>query len=518
MDEATIVAPPRLVQEIQGLLITTVSGFLQARLKILSAENMRFLCEPWVHFFVHSALHRTELHGLPSSRTRDVANYPPERTVPGDTLSFFEYFRTPQYRQYLDATLTGEEAALDCRAEVHLLGETPNRLASTVCYKPCFPRDFRYRLQLYSLGRIGFLQDKAIPFETPTDWALRARLAAAIRAVLAQQPTELADWLAERAAELCPKSLLEHLPTNYAEKLHSAPRQALFSADAWHIIDDWKVYALAQKNRHGARWIGAPNALSHGSLAVFWQREFEISVLDTYLTWGWIAPTSVHCQLIQFNSPHFAGRTQPQPVRTIHNQGILISAAARPRHLLEYPYTPERFGHYLTTQLDLATAAHTLSGQPVAIRTRPRDLGWDVKTMVQALGLPQVTLEFQEGKFSERLAQSKLHICDNCSTTIAESLWANHPTLILINEDYFQIPPAAAPEYAKLASVGIFHQDKETLFHHLVMMGNNIDAWWSSPQTQQAISDFLQQQGRTGSTITVWKQALLTPVPNFNSA
>lgn len=511
MTDVPILMPPAHVLDVQALLIDAICRFMQRRVPALSTQHLRFLCEPWAHFFVHSALHRAERHGRPPPEGRDVVTHRVDRMVPGDTLAFFEYFRSPQYRLYLDTTLTGKTATLSCcRAEVHVLSGEASRLASTVCFKPCFPRDFRYRLQFYSLGRLGCVPDKSVSVAVAPDWPLRAELAAALRAALAPRHPELAGWLAACAAELYPKSLLEHLPANFAAKCACRSRRALFSADAWHIIDDWKVYALAQKMCHQARWIGAPNALSHGSLAVFWQREFEIGVLDSYLTWGWTAPAPPGGQLLPFYAPHFAGWSQAAPAHISSNTGILISAAARPQHLLEYPYTPERFERYLQTQLSLATQAYALTGQPVAIRTRPRDLGWDVLAMVQALSVPQVTLEFQQGKFSKRLAQCRLHICDNCSTTIAESLWANHPTLVLITEDYFQLRPEAAAEYDALAQAGIFHTSQASLLAQLERLeGNRLEAWWLAAATQQAVQRFLARQGRTGSGLRDWKKALL---------
>ena len=510
MADAESLVPPARVLELQAVLIDATCRFLQQRVPALSEQQLRFLCEPWAHFFVHSALHRAELHGQAPAPGHDLAFYGADRAVPGDTLAFFEWFRSQSYRCYLDAKLAGQEGTLNCRTEVYVLGGEASALAATVCFKPCFPRNFKYLLHFYSLGRVGFMPDQPVYVAVRPDWTLRVELAACLRKALALGHPALADWLARCAAELCPKSLLEHLPVNFAAKCHSRARRALYSADAWHIIDDWKVYALAQKTRHQAHWIGAPNALSHGSLAVFWQREFELGVLDRYLTWGWAAPAHTGKEIVPFYSPHLAGCSQAKPVHTADKTGILISAAARPQHLLEYPYTPDRFERYLQTQLALASEAHTLTGQPVAIRTRPRDLGWDVQAMVEALGVPQVTLEFQKGKFSERLAQCRLHICDNCSTTIAESLWANHPTLVLITEDYFQIRPEATADYDALGRAGVLYTHPASLLTQLERLeGSRLEDWWLADATQQAVQRFLARQGRTGSGLGDWKKALL---------
>ncbi len=435
--------------------------------------------------------------------------------MPGDTSSFVEYLRTPSYQKYIDATLIGELEEFDGRTAVHQFQTNLPRYADTIAFISCLPRRFRYLLQIYSLGKIRHMDNTPTSVILDTDWNARQSLSDEVHKSLLKNSVPAATWLSARVKELFPKSLLENLPENFRQKLSLPARKALFSGDGWQVIDDWKIYALAQKVRHQTRWIGSPNAVGHGILAVFWQRDFEISHLDTYLTWGWSRPSDTHATVIPFYCPNFAGQRGSAPARTDPIYGVLISSAARPQHLLEYPYTPDRFERYLRTQLNLADAVQKMSRRPVSIRTRPRDLGWDLRQMVQSLGNSGVSLEFQQGKFTDRLRRSWLHICDNCSTTIVESLWANHPTLILISEDYFQIAPSARDDFELLASVGIFHKDKESLLNQMSQLRNDLDSWWSAPTTQSAIVAFLSRQGRGGGGLQSWKRALLANAPDL---
>ncbi len=499
-----IALPPPHVVRIEALMLGAVRRHLQDHNPVLTHQQADFLCAPWVHFFTHSALHRLEGFGAPARAGVDQGRSGP----PGDTLAFMEFFRTPAYREHLDRTLAGDPGRVECRTSLHVL--TPRlRGGGTLAFMSCLPRGFRYMLPLLSAGRIRFLDNKPQSVEVATDSARRASLSRQVQQALSTDLPHAAAWLGARAGELFPKSLLENLAPNLQAKGTLPPWRTLFSADGWQIIDDWKVYALAQKISHGTSWTGAPNAISHGSLAVFWQREFEITHMDRYLTWGWSRPGAAH--VLPFYSPHFAGQRQCQPARAAAGHGLLVTSAARPQHLLEYPYTPERFEHYLRTQLDLADRAQRLTGQPVTIRTRPRDLGWDLQSMVQSLGNDEVTLEFQSGKFAERLRQSRVHICDNCSTTIAESLWANHPTLILIDGGYFQLHPDARREYAGLETAGVFHTSTASLLRQLESIQTNVTGWWEQAATQQAVREFLHRQGRDGSALSDWRRALLAP-------
>lgn len=522
MTDQDLILPPAPVVELEVSIRAAICQHLATLGLDLPTRQLEFLCAPWAHFFTHSAMHRLELGGGASPQPRAAQTGPlphAVRAVPGDTLAFMEFFRTPPYRKYLDATLAGQDGEFTGRTAVYVFAEHLPARARTVTFISCLPRKFRYLLQLFSLGRIRDLENKPASLDVAADWAARQALADRVYEALLPRFPQAAAWLSARVQELFPKSLLENLPASFSQKLALPARQTLFSADGWQIIDDWKIYALAQKVRHQAHWIGSPNAVGHGSLAVFWQREFEIGHLDTYLTWGWSRPSGTHAKVVPFYCPNFAGQRGSAPARTDPAHGVLISSAARPQHLLEYPYTPDRFERYLGTQLNLADAVQKMTRGPVSIRTRPRDLGWDLRQMVQSLGNPGVTLEFQQGKFTERLRRSWLHICDNCSTTIVESLWANHPTLILISEDYFQIAPGAREEFALLASVGIFHQDKESLLNQVSRLNDRLDSWWRAPATQSAVMAFLSRQGRGGGGLRSWKRALLANAPDrLNSA
>lgn len=501
-----IITPKSIVIQIEKLLIDEICAFIGKKNSHLSKDELQFLCEPWIHFFTHSIIHRLEITQEKASFGKNLTS-PSKHCVPGDTIAFLEFLRSSHYSKFIDDILLGINTEPKCRSEIFLLNSRLPFLAKTVCFKPCFPRNFRYSLNFFSLGRIGFLHNKYRPEIIDVDWSARKELEDSVTSVLHNIYPKFAHQIANFVSRLFPKSLLENLPENFKKKSKDKKRNALYSADGWHTDDDWKIYALAQKKIHKTHWIGAPNAISHGSLAIFWQREFELKMLDFYLTWGWNTEEN-KSKITPFYSPHFAGLEQERPVHTTNNSGILITTAARPLHTLEYPYTPERFKNYLKTQMSLAKQIQIKTNELISIRTRPNDLGWNLIEMVRNLDSKYINLEFQNGKFKNRLAKCKLHICDNCSTTIAESFWANHPTLIIITNDYFQVHPNSSIEYKKLFNAGIFHKSIDSLLDQLDRIINNLDQWWTSAEVQSAISFYLNRQAKAGGSLLEWKKAL----------
>lgn len=506
--------PTELIR-VETAILDSLCEFLHRRSPELSPQALSFLCAPWVHYFVHGLWHRLENAGDNIAENSDTADSKFCTEPPGDTLSFMELSRTNEYCAYIDATLAGTTAGFTCRTQVNALKfDRLARTADTIGFQTCLPSQFRHLLSWSSLGKIRFLDDRPEAVAIAQDPSSRSALRQHIHEALHKLPRAWATWIAYLAQALFPRSLLENLSDRIRRLQNLPPCDFLFSANGWPLIDDWKIYALLQQARHGTRLIGSPHAIGHGCLADFWQREFELSHLDTYLTWGWDrSQRSEAIQLIPFYTPYFAGRKQARPQPSRHADGVLISSAARPPHLLEYPYTPRKFEHYLNTQLQIADQVQKLTQATLAIRTRPRDLGWNLKEKVAALGNPKVRLEFQEGKFQDRLQASWIHICDNCSTTIVDSLMANHPTLILITGDYFEISASANPEFEYLAEAGIFHRTPASLMQQLDRVQADIASWWSSHATQNSISRFLMIQGRSGSGLAVWRRALRGHAP-----
>ena len=105
--------PPHHVQTLEREVSDAISDFLCQTLAELNTRDAHFLVEPWVHFFIHSALHRLEQSTIPLVLTTSIFK-PVSNDVPGDTLAFYEYLRTSNYCDYIDASLAGMESDVKC--------------------------------------------------------------------------------------------------------------------------------------------------------------------------------------------------------------------------------------------------------------------------------------------------------------------------------------------------------------------------------------------------------------------
>ncbi len=484
-------------REIEQRLLMALAAFVRERVVPLEDTLAEFLVAPWCHFFSHGAVHRWSL--CPQSQV----SLPLSGKVPGDTLAFMELSRTNEYKAFLDGVLRGQVPDYPCRESLEVL-RFPRFYAVSTVFSGGFPREAKYRLQMLSLGRIYFSRRERHSRAVAVQGELRQLLGQHLLHALADLPC--ASYLAALVPQLFPRSLLEDLASNLQAKQTLHKNRILYSCNGWDIIDDWKIYAITQK-RQGALWYGAPHAINHGCLSIFWQREFELRYLDRYLSWGWRAE-QYRRNLMSFFSPKTLGFQPKAPARIAPQGDYLLSTAGRPQHLLEYPYSPERFEVYLNSQFAMAMAIADQSGSKVTIRGRYKDFGWDLSARVAALGNPLVTSELQASPFVQRLRQAKAHICDTTSTTIVDSLWENYPTLICINNTYFELAPFALDDFEILKKVGIFHTDLPSLLAQLARVQDDIEGWWQTDAVQKAVAEFLWRQGRVSSGYRPWLSML----------
>lgn len=500
---------PSELTQTESELTSSIAGFLEKQTNVINKDELRFLISSWVHYFIHPIWHILTNH---QGRINCALTQPNDFNVPGDTLAFVELSRTTEYAEYLTASLlvASSPPPLSRSTTNYLIIDRLKEKAQCLAFQTCFPRKFRFFLEFFSFGKIVIIKNKYSSKQYSVTIKLREEMREWVMRDLNNLDPDWKCWLSQKIIEFFPAGLLEGLNERlqHYERLHHPKK--LFSANAWPLIDDWKMYAAVARKYSGTKLIGTPHAVGHSWLKYFWQREYEISNLDRYLTWGWSYPSD---KVQPFGSPYLAGKkfsVKSLKKHRIINSQILISSAARPTHLLEYPYTPHNFNKYIGNQINIADYISKKFTVDVIIRTRPSDLGWDLSNRIESIKNPRLKIEFQNQDFLKRIKRTKLHICDNASTAAIESLFQLHPTLIYITKDYFELSHLVQKEFDILKNAGIFHDTASSLITQLEKVINDIDEWWQSEHTQESVKKFLAIQGNSNPGLKSWYQKLLT--------
>jgi len=482
----------------------SISTFLADELPLFGIDvlDRQFVLAFWIHFFTHSSLAAWDDSERRQETSLNCFDY-----VPADTAAFMAICRLDEYMSYLRSTLnnTQIEHNIKPNRKNKVLLISQYYLAHTLLYNAGFSKKLSALLTIVSLGKINsFVKSRELQ-EIPIDRTKRIALAGKLKQRL--QGYEFGCWFANRLIEFFPTIFLEDFE-RIAEiyRQHTGKIKVIFSRDCWSSDDSLKLLSVIHHNSGQAKIlkIGAPHSLNYGCLRDFWLRDHETRHLDQYLTWGWTGRN-----VESFYPSQYACSGRPvYPKELPHDFEIVITGASRPAHTIEYPYSHQKFLYYLDNQIDLAQKLTVATGRAVTIRTRQRDRGSVLQNRLSSLESRRFKLEYQSGSLLRRLRKS-LHISDNPSTAIIETLWAKHPTLLVMSPGYFELLPETSYEFNLLKSAGIFHNSVDSAVNFLVLNKDKLNQWWLSELTQTAITEFLKFQAKPGGTLREWKTKLL---------
>ncbi len=467
----------------------------------LTKAQVIALISPWCRSFTH-----TTLHYYLSNHPADSQTFSPEN-APGDTLAYMRWHKTDDYLDYLSGNNSPSKNWSQIQKVSELLVMPRFLWAKTIVFQAGIRKNFLRNLVFSSFFRIRKLsyKKKIKFFKINTQY--RNQLCCELTEHLKEY--DFGPWLSQRAIEMLPRIFLEGINDACLGYKRNQSFNAIFSSDCWSSIDSLKIMSFTQKNMRNVTLIGTPHAFNYSALHHFWLAAYELSFLDKYLSWGELT-NRVNKKITPFFINKFAGYQRPKlPNLTNENKPVLLTGAMRPNHLVEYPFEPTDFKKYLLEEIQIAHITSEITGTPVRIRTRNKDRGGSFESLFNENPPPNVSLDFQSGTFISEIVNHSLHVCDNTSTTILESLIINHPTIIVITNKYFSIHPEAIASFEMLKKVGIFHTSINSYAAHLKKIHGQINQWWHGHETQITVTDFLNEHARTGGSITMWKKILL---------
>lgn len=466
----------------------------------MTQEQKIALISPWCRSFTHTTLHYylTASPGISNEFNPDNA--------PGDTLAFMRWHKTDEFLEYLSGNHSPNKSWVQIQTESELLVMPRFFWAKTICFQSGIRKRFLSQLIFFSFFKIQKLSYKKSIRKYSINAPLREEIFQDLADHLKEYPFGV--WLSQKTLEMLPRIFLEGINAAYTSYNKTQSFDTIFSSDCWSSIDSLKIMAFAQKNKKKMTLIGTPHAFNYSALDQFWLTSYELTFLDKYLSWGNLHVS--HKNFISFFINKFAGYKRSLQPKIVNDRNpILFTGAMRPNHLVEYPFDPAVFQKYLLQEIDIARVTAKITNQSVKIRTRNRDRGGSFELIFKNNSPPNVTLDFQTGTFINEVINYSLHISDNTSTTIIESLIINHPTIIIITNEYFSINSIAIASFDRLKEVGIFHTSIESYTAHLKKINGHINDWWQDHKTQLTIVNFLDEHARVSGSIIMWKKALL---------
>lgn len=267
--------------------------------------------------------------------------------------------------------------------------------------------------------------------------------------------------------------------------------KAIFTSNR-HIYDDVFNAWVADTTEHGSRLILGQHGGHYGisKFSSFAERH-EKSVSDSYLTWGW-KPSPSSAGGIILTTVGSRWKHQESRSRLLLVTDELWS---QPRAVYtDIPETSDYLDHLgllvrsLPTSIQQSLELRQHLGQRVV--GHPVETWWRNQFPAIDLGDPLIP-------FSQVVKDARIVIVAHNGTTIPENFSQSIPTLITWTSNWVEIRDEAKPIFAKLAEVGIFHEDPVSLAKHVLAIWDNVDAWWESKEVVKARELFCSQYARS---------------------
>ena len=386
------------------------------------------------------------------------------------------------------------------RVIARLLYEGRNRVEPLLASRARFlfrrsrlPADFEWKLVAATGGRIWIHGGPLYPAPgaangSDPDTAMRGGLEgfAATDAI--------GDIVASLLPEAVPRIFLEEYPqlvANARAAYGAHEPKVVFSTVAWHYDVAFAHFA-GLRSEQGALLVGGQEAGSFGVEANAQVEDFERSIADVYLTWGWTDPNDARC--VPSTATRLVGireRERSAPTGDILYVGTVA---------LRYPVVARAdFSNYFELQRRFFAAAGNEMHPEFRVRLHTADFGWRVKDRL-VTAFPALNIEPWSRPFSESLASARLYICDHLSTTFTESFARNVPTILFWDPVFFDIRESARPWFDRLREVGIAHDSPESAASWASRVHEDVNEWWFDANTQQAAREFRHEFARTSAT------------------
>ncbi len=291
---------------------------------------------------------------------------------------------------------------------------------------------------------------------------------------------------------------------NEACRNHPKRTNAIFSANGWYYDEAFKQWAAASAEA-GSLLLGTQHGGVYGCLKNMPSEDHETAIVDYYYSWGW-ERTDCAAQVISMPATKLTGRKE---IGSDNNkQGIFWAATSSQRYVVQLPFLPAHFQKYLAWQIRFAKALPAEAMKETRFRPHYENYAWGTVERMKDC-IPDIQIEFWDEPFQVSLENCRLYVCDHLSTTFAEALAVNKPTVLFCNPQTNRLRPEAQPYFDLLRDCGILLDTPEAAAAVVADVYKDVESWWNVPGRQKAVRTFCERFARTSpDAITLWGNEL----------
>ena len=297
----------------------------------------------------------------------------------------------------------------------------------------------------------------------------------------------------------------QYLPTCFLEGFEQAQALAAHSgwirnprvvmtANAFDSDDRWKLWAAVQVDK-GAKLVIAQHGGGYGSQQWSAMQNYEMSISDRYLTWGWSDPQEA--KAYPAPATKLVGMRVRRPRRTGKCVQVTASLPRQSYWMFGAPIGPQ-VHDYIDDQFRFAAALNVNVREDLLVRLYHRDYGWDLQQRWQDRE-PTIATDPGRQRLDRILREARLYVATYNATTFLESFTQGIPTVIFWDPEFWELSIEAKPYFDVLRQAGILFDDPVSCAAMVNSIWDDVPAWWESPDVQSAVISFSERFAHVGA-------------------
>jgi putative transferase (TIGR04331 family) len=296
--------------------------------------------------------------------------------------------------------------------------------------------------------------------------------------------------------------------TNYVPKI-------IFTSNSHFNNDYFKIWT-AKNVEKGTKLVIGQHGGHFGSGKFNSALDNDLTISDKYVSWGWGKKDYSLIKGLPANKliclkPRDANHNS----RTYKRIHMILSSYPRYSYrLYSIPFGPAWLE---TIKFQSIFVKHLSKKVQNELNIRPymNNMGWDEAQRFKDQ-FPDISIDNQLLSWRDVLNQSKLNIETNNQTTFLESLACNIPTVLVLQEKYWEMEDDATNLFLEMKKVGMYFTDAKEAASFVNDISKNPLIWWEGDDVQDIKNRFCQKYAKKSKNwIKEW--ALELNISRFGS-
>jgi len=489
--------------------------------KSYSVKYWRILIGAWLKFFIHIYYDRWKTITYVDEHYKNIKMYTlvsdSSALLPNDTGNFFDLVSTDIWNEYIyhDIAKKWTNIKIQKLGGVNLqqvsfknrinLKSTAIRIFLEIFHKFKYKSSYKYRNSKY------FIYYPYLNFKSRLQLNLKLKNSL-VRfhkhsCPISNIDTNFRNWnitkkgddlfltaITEIIPHMLPKCFLEGYEKliTFNTNWPVSPK-VIMTANAFATDPIWSAW-VANLVEKGSKLVIAQHGGVYGTFDSYSFFDYELSIADKYITWGWIDQDSKTI----LKGPAVKLINLKRRNKNLGKKCLLVLVSdSRYSRDLKFNLPTKDMPNYLNDQFRFAKSLAKNVQKELQVRLYEDYFEWNTKERWEE-ELPSIELVNYNVGFDKILSDTKLCVCTYNSTTFLETFTRNIPTVIHWNQDANQLNSKAQYYFDLLHKVSILHYTPEGCAEFINSIWDDIPGWWNSVQVRQAVTKFSNNFANVG--------------------